>query len=92
MEKETKKRKDIIMIILILIGIILLINGFRMDIPSREFTFYNLKEYVGGDAYNAMIEASIRGGEISGVMTTRAIYICSGIITISLGLLRKKNN
>ena len=93
MEKENKKSLDIIMIILFVLGIVLLVVGLNYNIPSREFSFYSLKKYVGGDAYNAIIESSIRGGEISGAMTSKAIYICSGIITMSLTLLRfKKNN
>lgn len=79
--------KNIIMMIatiVIIAGLILLIVGIKYDVPNRKFTFRTLEEYVGGDAYNAMIEASIRGGEIAAAKT---IYICSGTITMAIGLL-----
>ena len=86
-----KKPLDIVMIIIFVIGAILLIVGLNYDIPSRTFWFYSIEKYVGGDAYNGIIEAAIRGGEISGAITAKAIYTCSGIITILLSLLRYKN-
>lgn len=89
-QEKSKKSLDIIMIIILIIGAILLIKGLSYEIPSREFSFYGIKEYVGGDAYNGIIESSIRGGEISGATSAKAIYICSGIITMALGLLRVK--
>ena len=86
MKNDNKNNIDIIKIIICTIGIIMFIIGINYKIPSREFSFYNLKKYVGGDAYNAIIEASIRGGEISGAKICKTMYISSGIITISLGL------
>lgn len=89
---EVKKGINALMLIVMIVGAILLIIGINYKIPSREFSFYDLKKYVGGDAYNAIIEASIRGGEISGAKICKALYISGGIITISLGLLKGKNN
>lgn len=84
--------KNIIMAIatiVVIAGLILLIVGIKYDVPNRKFSFRTLEEYVGGDAYNAMIEASIRGGEIAAAKTSKTIYICSGTITmaIAIGLL-----
>lgn len=81
------KITKIIAAMVIIAGIVLLIIGINYDIPRRKFSFSSIEEYVGGDAYNAMIEASIRGGEIAAAKTSKAIYICSGIITISIGFL-----
>lgn len=77
-------------IIMFLVGLIIVIVGFFLIshnsyIPTDTFNFSSIKTYVGGDAYNAMIEASIRGGKISGAMTESAIYKVAGIITICLG-------
>ncbi|MBQ9324590.1 MAG: hypothetical protein IJ246_02345 [Clostridia bacterium] len=42
-----------------------------------------MKEYVGGDAYNYIIEAALRGGEIAGAKIIKAVYFAAaGIITI----------
>jgi hypothetical protein len=38
------------------------------------------KKYVGGDAYNYQIEASLRGGEIAGAMVAKAVYLTGGLI------------
>lgn len=74
------------MLILIMAGSILTILGVTHEVPEKRFYFSNITEYVGGDAYNAMIEASLRGGEIAGEKVVKALYICSGIITISIGV------
>lgn len=91
MEKETnievKKGINVLMLIVMIVGVILLIVGLSYEIPSRTFSFYGLEKYVGGDAYNAIIESSLRGGEISGAMVSKAVYICGGIITMSIGAL-----
>ena len=68
-------------------GIVLLIVGLKYDVPSKTFSFSSLKEYVGGDAYNAMIEASLGGGEIAAAKISKTVYICSGVLTISMGAL-----
>ena len=85
-----QKKTDAIAVVLVIVGAILLYAGLTYDIPSREFSFYSIKEYVGGDAYNGIIEASIRGGEIAGATITKAIYTCSGIIVMALGSIRAK--
>ncbi len=76
---------SVLVILLILIaGIILLQKGLVYEIPSREFSMYKIEEYVGGDAYNGIIEASIRGGEIAGATMAKSIYICSGVVTMAI--------
>ena len=79
------------------IGALLIIVGIATSIPSdtietgilarndRDRGGYN--RYVGGDAYNFIIEASIRGGEISGGTAARAVYIGSGGIILSGSLI-----
>ena len=43
-------------------------------------------EYVGGDAYNYIIEASLRGGEIAGAKTAKAIYFAAAGILFVLSI------
>ena len=73
--------------VVVIAGVVLFINGLNYDIPSKSFSFSSIKEYVGGDAYNGMIEASLRGGQISGAMASKAIYTCGGVVTASIGIL-----
>lgn len=68
-----KQTAIIISVILILAGLIL---TFAVS-PSREMSFYkDVHEYVGGDAYNLIIEATMRTGD-------RVAYKLGGIILIS---------
>ena len=57
--------------------------------PGRGF-----RQFVGGDSYNIMIEASLRAGEIAGGMIARAVYLTGGLIlffgsSIALGFSKK---
>lgn len=78
--------KKIIAIIGIIVSIVFLGLGIFTQIPDRKIETYGVgsyKEYVGGDAYNIQIEASLRGGEIAGAKTQKAIYFSTaGIIFI----------
>ncbi len=69
-------------------AIVFLILALNMKIPEREINYYGVEKYVGGDAYNYQIEASLRGGEIAGAQITRAIYYgiaaILGVISIAL--------
>lgn len=74
----------------IIFGAILLISGFATTIPDRELQSISrvgegTPAYVGGDAYNFIIESSIRGGEIAGARMARAVYISSGVLAIIVG-------
>lgn len=82
-------KKNIIFVaaIVVIAGLVLLIVGLNYDIPSKKFYFSSIEEYVGGDAYNAMIEASLRGGEIAAAKISKTMYICGGIITMAIGIL-----
>lgn len=84
---------------LIIFGILFTLTGIFYNIPERVIP-YDYKEYVGGDAYNLIIEASILGGEISGAQISKTIYtvfgwsliIAGGILIQILNLLKEKPN
>lgn len=86
--------KNKISISVIVIGAILFIVGLFTPIPSKELTTYELlddkysviEEYVGGDAYNYIIGASLVGGEIAGAKTQKTVFISTGLLIICLGL------
>lgn len=44
-------------------------------------------EYVGGDAYNYQMEASLTAGWVSGVMAFKGILIASGLILFALTIM-----
>lgn len=82
-------------IIIIVIGIVLVCIGVFMPIPSKELSTYSfmaeegysvIEEYVGGDAYNFIIGASLVGGEISGAKAQKAIYTVAGLFFICAGM------
>lgn len=69
-----KKIAGVVGIILACLFICMAVNT---TIPDKYISSYGanrMTEYVGGDAYNFIIEASLRGGEIAGAQITRAIY------------------
>ena len=86
-----------ISIIVILIGIALVAVGLVIAVPGDHLTTYSIladkygysyiKEYVGGDAYNYIIGASLVAGHISGNLAMKAIFIAGGVITACMGLL-----
>ena len=49
-------------------------------------TFSAIDEYVGGDAYNYIIGASLVAGKISGAMTVKAIFIVGGLLCLCAGI------
>ena len=84
-------KKKVVSIIGILISILLLGIGVFTKVPSKEinsFTFSDdgYTEYVGGDAYNYQIEASLRGGQIAGAKTQKAIYISVGCLIFVISM------
>ena len=61
----------------IILAIVFVILAFATPVPDKYIKSYGtgkMYEYVGGDAYNFIIEASLRGGEIAGAQTSKAIY------------------
>ena len=90
-------KKSIAGLIGVALGVILLFMGFATTSPERIVPSFvsrfsdeaqtgeGTPEYVGGDAYNFLIEASIRGGEIAGARTARAVYLSVGALTITVG-------
>jgi len=73
----------------ICLAAVLLVLGATVRIPDKYIRSYGdgkMYEYVGGDAYNYITEAALRGGEISGAYTKRAVYLSSGVILLALSL------
>ena len=81
-------------IIIAVVGVILFITGLAIKVPSKELTTYSslgkkysvIEEYVGGDAYNYIIGASLVGGEIAGAKTQKAIFISFGLLLLCNGM------
>ena len=73
----------------LILAVVLLILGFTSVSPDKYIRSYGDKkmyEYVGGDAYNYIIEASLRGGEIAGAKAAKAIYFAAAGILFVLSL------
>ena len=78
------KLKSPSVLILYVVGLIFFGIGIWYEIPSREIPYF-YEEYGGGDAYNLIIEASIRGGEIAGATVAKAVYIVFGVFLMLCG-------
>ncbi len=87
-------------IILVLIGLFIRVPGAALttqeSLDGVSTAYYVLgnsysaiDEYVGGDAYNYIIGATLVAAKITGAMTARAIFIVGGLICFALGLALK---
>lgn len=87
-------------LILILIGLIIQIPGgalttykFMNGESAGGYAFDNkyssIDEYVGGDAYNFIIGASLVGGKIAGMIAAKAVAMVGGTICICFGMTLK---
>ena len=88
----------IVGVILVLAGFMIQMPGGalttyeNLDGVSTEYYVFDNKyssidEYVGGDAYNYIIGASLVAGKISGAMTAKAICFVAGAICICFGMI-----
>ncbi|MCM1060593.1 MAG: hypothetical protein NC452_09880 [Eubacterium sp.] len=80
-----------IQILGIVSAITLIIVGIFIPVPEKRISTYSFSdegyyEYVGGDAYNIQIEASLRGGIIAGRTVAKAILISVGTLELFLVL------
>ncbi len=94
------KMKKLVGIVILLAGVAMLIVGLTLTVPGTYLTSYTelegveidgdtastIREYVGGDAYNYIIGASLVGAKISGVMIAKAVYTAIGTLIICFGL------
>ena len=76
----------------IIVATIMLIIGIFLPVPKKEINTWasadngGYEEYVGGDAYNIQIEASLRGGIIAGRTVAKTVLITVGVMVLFLSL------
>ena len=76
----------------LLVAIALLVAGFCISVPDKYIDNWadpeegGMEEYVGGDAYNFIIEASLRGGEIAGATVSKTVCFAAAGIALVLAL------
>ncbi len=81
----------------IIIAIAMIIFSIAFPIPEKHlrtssYAYNNSwkdesgEEYVGGDAYNYQMEASLKAGYMSGVLALKAIFLVGGILLFFLTL------
>ena len=89
-----KKAAGVVGIILTIVFLTLGVVSATPDKYIKSYGEGKMYEYVGGDAYNFMIEASLRGGEISGAKAARAIYFATAgiLLVLSISFLSKDEN
>lgn len=84
-------------IVLILIGLLIQVPGGALttleSIDGNSTDYYvfdnkysSIDEYVGGDAYNYIIGASLVAGKMAGTMTAKVVLVVGGIICLCFGL------
>lgn len=80
----------------IIFSIILIAIGVFFPVPKKHLRvseyaydnnwFENGEEYVGGDAYNYQMEASLKAGWVSGVIALKSIGISVGITLLMISV------
>lgn len=81
----------------IIIALLLIIFGVLYPVPQKEIIIKSYAydsdwyenigaEYVGGDAYNYQMEASLKAGYISGVLSMKAITVTGGFLLLVLSI------
>ena len=86
----------------IIISIAMFGTGLFFPMPKKEIQLSSYSystdwgksgiEYVGGDAYNYQMEASLTAGWVSGVMAFKGILIASGLTLLALTIMLKAKN
>lgn len=90
----------IVGIILIFVGIVIHVPGGALTtyksldgVSTDSYHFDNeyssIDEYVGGDAYNYIIGASLVAGKTAGMIAAKAICIVGGAICLCFGITLK---
>ena len=62
---------------------------FKTDNYVFDDKYTAIDEYVGGDAYNYIIGATLVAGKISGTMITKAIFVVGGTLCLCFGITLK---
>ncbi len=81
----------------IIAAIAMIIFGIAFPVPEKrlDFSYYNEDwfgdggTYVGGDAYNYQMEASLRAGWVSGVLSLKTFAICAGTVLFFVSIFEK---
>lgn len=60
-------------------------DGETTDDYVFDDRYSAIDEYITGDAYNYIIGASLVAGKISGTMTTKAVFIATGVLCACIG-------
>lgn len=88
----------IVHIAALIVAVSLIRYGMNYSVPDKRIHVYSSSsspswsgdygmEYVGGDAYNYQMEASLKAGYVSGVYAMKAIYTVGGTLLLFITLL-----
>ena len=81
---------NIIPVLFLVIGLLMFVDGMDLGVPSDYIYPFDVTEYVGGDAYNYIIEASLRGGRIAAAEISKCINVSIGLLIACVSALRLK--
>ena len=70
---------NIVPVLFLLTGILMFVEGLDLGVPSSYLYSSSVTEYVGGDAYNYIIEASLRAGRIAAAEISKCVNVIIGL-------------
>lgn len=89
-ERQGSSAHYFVDIALIAVGLIIAVAGDHLTTYERLGSsdgYSYIREYVGGDAYNYIMGASLVAGHISGTIAMKAVFITVGVLVACIGLL-----
>lgn len=87
LDDKTRGKLRILSVVGIIVASIIILVGVFFPVKKKHISYYSYssdgyEEYVGGDAYNYIIEASLRGGQIAGQIAMKSVFIVGGAILL----------
>ena len=82
-----KTSSIVILLVGIIISVIFVTIGAKTEIPKREIDVGYEQSYVGGDAYNYIIESNVLASEITSAELKKTIYISVGSILFMMSII-----
>jgi len=82
-----KTLKLFVSVIGVIASISLIIASTGLQAPGRMMMSSDVHRYVGGDAYNFIMESNLRAADIIVAELVSAIYLIGGLIMLLISLL-----
>ncbi len=81
---------NIIPAVFLVVGLLLFVEGLDLGVSSPYLYSFDVEEYVGGDAYNYIIAACFKSGNIAAAEIYKCINVSIGLLITCVSALKLK--